>query len=115
MCKGEFISRAAEMEFKMDVTEKGKVDLLVHIFLRAIMGDGKKTENAISEVLADNYIHDKMQTVISDFDEGFIKKVIAVLASNGAVCDTLNNIPGSAEEKQSVIINCLWTDLIKNK
>jgi len=99
----------------MDNTKNTKTTFFVYIFLRAIMGRGEQTEDTILEVLADSYTHEKIQAVISDFDEVLISNILAILAGNGTVCDVLNSMPGSAGDKQRIIINRLWNVLIESQ
>jgi hypothetical protein len=89
----------------MDTEENAKILILVNVLVRAIMGMSEQTENVIFEILSDNYTHEKMKMFITNFDEQFINSIVAILAGNGSVCDALNCISGSEEEKRQFIIN----------
>ena len=95
----------------MDIAESNKITFLVCIYLRAILGKGEETDIIISEVLADDYTHEKMRVVISD-SKKMTKNIIAVLAGNGTVCNALNCMPGSSEDKLHIISNRLWGEFI---
>jgi len=82
----------------METTKK--TAYVISLFLRAILGEGEHTENIIEEVLQDGYTNEKMKPVIADIDDRIITEIVAILASNSVVTETLNRLPGSPDEKR---------------
>jgi len=99
----------------MVISNKQKVTNLVTIYIRAIMGDGEKTENTIQEALKNTYTFEKMNAVISGHGKQFTKNVIAALTGIGPVCDALNCMPDPESEKLRIIGDRICVELIKKK
>ena len=88
-----------------------KVTFLINIFVRAIMGEGERTDCTIKEALKDDYIRDKIRVSLSVMDEDLITETVAALMGNGNICEALNHISGSMEEKKTIIIQNVWEQL----
>ena len=95
----------------MNNADNIKVLFLVNIFVHAIMGMSVKAENVVFEILSDDYTHEKMKIAITNVDEQFVSSIIAILAGNGSVCEALNCMPGTGEEKRRVINERIWLSI----
>ena len=95
----------------MDVSIRSKVTLFTRLFLRGIFGNENEVEKVLPEVLDDKYTHEQMEKVVTKFDKDFTNDALAALSANGKVCDALNCLPGTAEDKHQLIVSRIWGEL----
>jgi len=81
-----------------------KVTLMIDIFVRAIMGDDTRSESIIKEALLDKQIYDNYSQIVTDIDQSSLVGAIGYLGSIGEICEKLNELPGTAREKDAFII-----------
>jgi len=80
-------------------------EYLVAYFMNSLMGEGEKTNTAISDILSRNSTFNKIHELTPNIDAVFIKKVIAILAVNDDFCEIMSNMQMPKEKIESVIIS----------
>jgi hypothetical protein len=71
--------------------------------LRGIFGESDAAKSAIKEMLIDEYIYQHVHEILPPLDENFFTNMIAVLASNGTVCEELNKLRLPPAELEAAI------------